>query len=155
MVHDAYDRMVEILNSQIVEIPELAEIYKSKVDELKHKRVIKEWHDMLESWRSKLPEGVSPASKAGRDACNEHYKACALIIAGKFETYREKMTEEDFYMRVLKLVRASWLMKQDAIRMNWNLRKNFDRWLYQVDPNAEVIVTEYMRDAILWYRSRS
>ena len=52
-------------------------------------------------------------------------------------------------MQVLRMVRASFLVKTD--------RKgaNYDKWLYTVAPDSELLMTDFLYAAMVWFRKKN
>jgi len=153
MVRETFDKMLEFLNQNIQEIPELANIFASKKEELQYRKVVKEFHDMF---LSKMVEGADGnLRKMDKDEYGRHLDATAKNILERTLRNQAKWDEERFNLSLLKLVRASWLLKQDAINLNWAKAKNYDRWLYSAPKDADKLMSDFFFQAMIWFRNKN
>jgi hypothetical protein len=74
-------------------------------------------------------------------------KAAAKIMA-LVQEYEEKHGVEATNMHILRMARASFLVKNNS------KGANYDKWLYTVTPNSDVLMTDYLFRAIMWYRKK-
>jgi hypothetical protein len=64
------------------------------------------------------------------------------------EKYEEKAGLEQTNLHVLRMVRASYLVKQGYPGAN------YDRWLYTAANDSDVIMTDYFVRALTWFRTK-
>lgn len=117
MVFDAYEELSTWLNDNVAEIPFLEDVFANKADEM--------------TFRKKVYE-LARKFNEGLDA-REH----ATQLVQKLKNHDEKYGEEATDELVLKMVRASWLVKKD--RKGWN----YDRWLYSVPTSGTDLVLDW------------
>ena len=129
----AYKKMLGILNRQIVEIIDIQDIFESKAEEdLYKKKAV-----------TKKKEFSSAVDKA--DVATDTLQA---II-----NYYQK-DKEACYKFVLKMARASYLVKKEYIDRQWDSRNCFDQWLYYGVQIDGVTTVDIFCEALEWYRSQ-
>lgn len=143
MLWETYDRMVEFLNSNIKEIPELSVVFKKPVGnkpsdiEMRYRKLI---YSLSKAF---IVPSDTPEDQVGillNDAC--------VKVLEDFKLYIDKHGIEKAYVHILRMARASWLIKQDMPGVA------FDKWLYSNANDVQYTMLEYFRDAMVWFRER-
>jgi hypothetical protein len=143
MLWETYDRMVEFLNSNIKEIPELSVVFKKPVGnkpsdiEMRYRKLI---YSLSKAF---IVPSDTPEDQVGillNDAC--------VKVLEDFKLYIDKHGIEKAYVHILRMARASWLIKQDMPGAA------FDKWLYSNANDVQYTMLEYFRDAMVWFRER-
>lgn len=143
LVRKTKSDMIDWLNNNIVEIPELS-ICISRQTEDKYK--------LLVTNLNKKFNGTQGMTAAERSA---YFEKAAQAVMDELNKYKEENTEEEFFRHILRLVRMSYLMKERSLKQNWNQKNpnnNYDRWLFTAVTDAEVIPTDYFFQAMIWFR---
>jgi hypothetical protein len=144
MVRETHQEMINFLNRNIMEIPELENIFKSKAQEMHYRKLINELSKLFIVPKNRDQYGnIIPASKA---VVANHMQKVAVSLLERMEKYEEKAGVEQTNLHVLRMVRASYLVKQGYPGAN------YDRWLYTAANNSEVIMTDYFSRALNWFR---
>jgi hypothetical protein len=89
-----------------------------------------------------IPKGTN---KQGRATILD--KAAANIMA-RVVAFEQANGEEATNMHILRMARASYLIKKNKPGANW------DKWLYTVTPNSDTLMTDYLFRAMVWYREK-
>lgn len=133
IVHQTYQKMMDVVNSQLVEIMDLQDVFENEKQQNEFMAMVKTKADQFRSGNSE--------EVAINTAVN-------LIK-------RYKKNEEEFNMYILRLARASYLQKMRYIQNNWNKTSNFDQWLYWGIEVDGILIAELFAKAIVWYRERT
>lgn len=138
MINEAFEEIFEFLKANIVEIDEITDIFESKKQEMHFRKMVT---DVMKTFF--IPRGTN---KAGRTAILD--KAATDIMA-RVVAFEQKNGKEATNMHILRMARASYLLKVD--------RKgaNHDKWLYTVTPNSDTLMTDYLFRAMVWYREKN
>ena len=143
LVWETYDRMVEYLNSNVKEIPELEIVFKKPIGNKPSD---------IEMRYRKLVYGLSKNFNVPKDIPEEEVgpflnDVCVQILKD-FKTYIDKNGIEKAYVHILRMARASWLVKRDMPGAA------LDKWLYSNANDVAYTMLEYFRDAMVWFRER-
>ena len=133
IVHQAYQKMMDVVNSQLVEIIDLQDVFEDKKQEDQFMSMVKAKADQFRSGNS---------------------EEVAINTAVNM-IKRYKKNEEEFNMYILRLARASYLQKMRYIQNNWNKTTNFDQWLYWGIEVDGVVLAELFAKAVVWYREKT
>ncbi len=128
----AYKEMLGILNRQIVEIIDIQDIFESKTEEDLYKK--------------------KAIAKKKEFSSAEHKEIVAVNTLKAILDYYNK-DKEACYKFVLKMARASYLVKKDYIDREWDSRNCFDQWLYYGVQVDGVTTVDIFCEALEWYRS--
>jgi hypothetical protein len=146
MVRETHQEMINFLNRNIMEIPELENIFKDKKQEMHYRKLINEISKLFIVPKNRDKHGnVTPASKYD---VAQHMQKVAVELLKRMEKYEDKAGLEQTNLHVLRMVRASYLVKQGYPGAN------YDRWLYTAANDSDVIMTDYFVRALTWFRTK-
>jgi hypothetical protein len=147
MIRETYQEMINFLNRNIVEIPELENIFESKAQEMHYRKLINELSKLFAVPHDRDQYGnVIRPTKAD---VSQHMQKVALSLLDRMQSYEERGGVDQTNLHVLRMVRASYLVKNDRPGAN------YDRWLYTAPDGTEVIMTDYLVRALTWFRDRN
>ena len=137
MINETFTEVFEFLKASIVEIEEINDVFENHKQEMYFRKMVT---DVMKTFF--IPRGTN---KAGRAAILD--KAATDIMA-RVVAFEQKNGEEATNMHILRMARASYLLKVD--------RKgaNHDKWLYTVTPKSDTLMTDYLFRAMVWYRKK-
>lgn len=133
IVHQAYQKMMDVVNSQLVEIIDLQDVFEDKKQEDQFMSMVKAKADQFRSGNSE--------------------EVAINTAVNMIKRYNKN--EEEFNMYILRLARASYLQKMRYIQNNWNKTTNFDQWLYWGIEVDGVVLAELFAKAVVWYREKT
>lgn len=137
MVEAAFKEIFEFLKKEITPIEEISDVFTSKDQEMRFRKIIS---DVKRSFD--IPQFSSKMERT------QILNKAATHIMELVQKYEEKHGEEATNMHILRMARASFLVKVDRTGAN------YDKWLYTVTPNSDVLMTDYLFRAIMWYRNK-
>ena len=137
MVEEAFKEIFEFLKKEITPIEEISDVFTSKDQEMRFRKIIS---DVKRSFD--IPQFSSKMERT------QILNKAATHIMELVQKYEEKHGEEATNMHILRMARASFLVKVDRTGAN------YDKWLYTVTPNSDVLMTDYLFRAIMWYRNK-
>jgi len=137
MVNETFAEVFEFLKASIVEIEEINDVFENKKQEMNFRKLVT---DVMKTFF--IPRGTNKEGRA--TILND---AAANIMA-RVVAFEKANGEEATNMHILRMARASYLLKVD--------RKgaNHDKWLYTVTPNSDTLMTDYLFRAMVWYRKK-
>lgn len=137
MINKTFEEVFEFLKKSIVEIEEINDVFRDKKQEMHFRKLVT---DVMKTFY--IPRGTN---KVGRTSILD--KAATDIMARIVE-FEKNNGEEATNMQILRMARASYLLKVD--------RKgaNHDKWLYTVTPNSDTLMTDFLFRAMVWYREK-
>lgn len=145
-VRDIHQMMIDHLNRNIMEIPELNEIFRDKKQEMHYRKLITDLSKLFIVPKNHDEYGnILTATKA---EVTNHMQKVALSLLDRMVKYEDKAGIEQTNLHVLRMVRASYLVKRD------NKGANYDRWLYTAANDSDVIMTDYFVRAMTWFRDQ-
>lgn len=146
MVRETHQEMINFLNRNIMEIPELENIFKSKAQEMHYRKLVNQLSKLF-IVPKKFDEygNITPATKF---EVARHMQKVAVDLLKRMAAYEDKTGVEQTNLHVLRMVRASFLVKRDMPGAN------YDRWLYTAANDSEVIMTDYFVRALTWFRTQ-
>lgn len=155
MVRETYSKMLEWLNNNIMEIPELARCI-HKDNQMKFRKLVTDLNKTFLIPESMMYDEMGNRRRLSKAERSEHFDNAAKAVAERFASYKERLNDDvKFHKFVLSLVRMSWIMKTEAIAKSYDMknpRHNYDRWLYTAVSDADTIITDYFFEAMLWFR---
>ena len=155
IVRETYARMLQWLNNNILEIPELS-ICIHKGNQMKFRKLVTELNKEFLIPESQMTDDFGNRVKFTKEQRTKHFETAAQNVANRFAKYKDGLNDDvKFNKFILSLVRMSWIMKTEAIAKSYdtkNPRHNYDRWLYTAVSEADLIITDYFFDAMLWFR---
>ena len=155
IVRETYSKMLNWLNNNIMEIPEL-EICIHKGNQMKFRKLVTELNKEFLIPESQMYDDFGNKVKFTKEQRTKHFETAAQNVANRFAKYKDGLNDDvKFNKFVLSLVRMSWIMKSEAIAKSYDMknpRHNYDRWLYTAVSEVDVIITDYFFDAMLWFR---
>lgn len=155
MVREMYSKMLDWLNNNIMEIPELS-ICIHKDNQMKFRTLVTELNKMFLMPNSMMYDEYGNRVRPSKQARAKHFEDAAQAVADRFASYKQRLNDDvKFHKFVLSLVRMSWIMKSEAIAKSYdtkNPRHNYDRWLYTAPSKADTIITDYFFEAMIWFR---
>jgi hypothetical protein len=77
-----------------------------------------------------------------------HIQAVAVSLLERMESYEKRSDVEQTNLHILRMVRASYLVKQGYPGAN------YDRWLYAAPYGSDVIMTDYFVRALTLFRTK-
>lgn len=137
MINETFARVFEFLKASIVEIEEIKDVFEDRKQEMYFRNLVT---NVMKTFF--IP---SRTSKEGRTTILNN--AAANIMA-RVVAFEEANGEEATNMHILRMARASYLLKVN--RKN----ANHDKWLYTVTPNSDTLMTDYLFRAMVWYREK-
>ena len=137
MVNETFAEVFEFLKTKVLPIEEIEGVFESSKQELHFREMVDK---VMKTFF--IPRGTN---KAGRTAILD--EAAANIMA-RVVAFEEANGEEATNMHILRMARASWLIKKNKPGANW------DKWLYTVTPNSDTLMTDYLFRAMVWYRKK-
>lgn len=155
IVRETYSRMLNWLNHNVVEIPEL-NICIHKDNQMKFRKLVTELNKEFLIPQSMVFDEFGGKRKITKAERSKHFESAALAVSTRFANYKARLNDDvQFNKFVLSLVRMSWIMKSEAVAKSYDMknpRHNYDRWLYTAVSEADTIMTDYFFDAMLWFR---
>ena len=146
MVRDTHQEMINFLNRNIMEIPELENIFKDKKQEMHYRKLITDLGKLFIVPTKRDEHGnVLTTTKYG---VADHMQTVASGLLTRMENYEERAGVEQTNLHILRMVRASYLVKQGYPGAN------YDRWLYTAANGSDVIMTDYFVRALSWFRTK-
>jgi hypothetical protein len=146
MVRETHQEMINFLNRNIMEIPELENIFKSKAQEMHYRKLINELSKLFIVPKNRDEHGnIISATKFD---VARHMQKVAQDLLKRMSAYEEKAGVEQTNLHVLRMVRASFLVKRDMPGAN------YDRWLYTAANDSDVIMTDYFVRALTSFRNK-
>lgn len=139
IVVDAWQKMIEVVNSQIVEIQELQDIFDSKHEET---IFVKRVDDKAKEFKNGNSQQVAETVLA--NALKSHK---AAVDSGE----QEKLNQ--FYLYLLKMARASYVLKKRYIDKGYHSTANFDQWLYYSVKQDGRTMVDLFAEALAWFRT--
>jgi len=138
MINLAFEEIFEFLKKSIVEIEEIKDVFESKKQEMHFRKLVTEIGRTF--W---IPNG------SNKETRTKILDMAATDIMARTMAFEEKNGEEATNMHILRMARASYLLKVD--------RKgaNHDKWLYTVTPNSDTLMTDFLFRAMVWYRKKN
>jgi hypothetical protein len=146
MVRETHQDMLNFLNRNIQEIPELENIFDSSAQEAHYRKLIIELSNLFVLPKLRDEYG-NPIRTDKRDLA-QHMEKVTTSLLERMANYEERAGVEQTNLHVLRMVRASYLVK--TARPG----SNYDRWLYTTPASSEVIMTDYFARALDWYRNK-
>jgi len=137
MVEEAFKEIFEFLKTQILPIEEISNVFTSKDQEMKFRKIV-----------SEIKRTFDFPQHSTKDLRNLILDKAAAKIMALVQEYEEKHGVEATNMHILRMARASFLVKNNS------KGANYDKWLYTVTPNSDVLMTDYLFRAIMWYRKK-
>lgn len=135
MIMETYEEIRMFLLRAICEIEEINDVFTSKKQEMSYRnRIAKIINDQFDT------RNLSKQEQA--DLLN----ASATDILNRFIAFEEKYGIEATNMNILRMARASYLVKKDWPGKNW------DKWLYTVVPNSDLQIIDFFHRAMVWHR---
>jgi hypothetical protein len=146
MVRETHQEMINFLNRNIMEIPELENIFKDKKQEMHYRKLINELSKLFVVPIKRDEHGnVKTATKYD---VTSHMQKVAIELLERMEKYEIRSDVEQTNLHILRMVRASYLVKQGYPGAN------YDRWLYTAANGSDVIMTDYFVRALTWFRNK-
>lgn len=147
MVRETHQQMLDFLNRNVREIPELENIFKDKKQELHYRKLIADLSKLFNvpSERDEAGNFVKPSKLR----VTEHVQQVAVSLLARMADYESRAGVEQTNLHILRMVRASWLVKNDRPGAN------YDRWLFTPATGSDVIMTDYFVRALTWFRNRN
>jgi len=146
MVRETHQEMINFLNRNIMEIPELENIFTSKAQEMHYRKLVSDLSKLFIV--PKKRDEYGNIIRTSKQDVAMHMQDVAKGLLSRMENYEGRAGEEATNLHILRMVRASYLVKSDR------LGANYDRWLYTAPVDSEVIMTDYFVRALTWFRSR-
>ena len=146
MVRETHQEMINFLNRSIMEIPELENIFKDKKQEMHYRKLINELSKLF-IVPIKRDEHGNVLKSTKRDVTS-HMQEVAVSLLERMENYETRGGVEQTNLHILRMVRASYLVKQGYPGAN------YDRWLYTAANDSDVIMTDYFVRALTWFRTK-
>jgi hypothetical protein len=137
MVRQTHQDMISFLNRNIQEIPEIGNIFESKAQEMHYRKLISDISKLF----------IAPKQSNKEDVA-KHLQQVATSLIERMHNYEGRAGIEQTNMHILRMVRASYLVKMDRPGAN------YDRWLYTAANDSQVIMTDYFARALIWHRSQ-
>lgn len=137
MVEEAFKEIFEFLKTQILPIEEISNVFTSKDQEMKFRKIV-----------SDIKRTFDFPQNSTKDLRNLILDKAAANIMALVQEYEEKHGVEATNMHILRMARASFLVKNNS------KGANYDKWLYTVTPNSDVLMTDYLFRAMVWYRKK-
>jgi hypothetical protein len=72
----------------------------------------------------------------------------SIQLLERMESYEKRSDVEQTNLHILRMVRASYLVKQGYPGAN------YDRWLYTAANDSDIIMTDYFVRALTWFRTK-
>lgn len=137
MVNETFAEVFEFLKASIVEIEEIKDVFESNKQQMHFRKLVT---DVMKTFF--IPRGTNKAERSSI------LDKAAVNIMARVIAFEEANGEEATNMHILRMARASYLLKVD--------RKgaNHDKWLYTVTPNSDTLMTDYLFRAMVWYREK-
>jgi hypothetical protein len=146
MVRETHQEMINFLNRNIMEIPELENIFKDKKQEMHYRKLVTDISKMFTVPKLHDKHGnLLPATK--HDVANHMQKVAGSLLE-RMADYQFRAGSEQTNLHILRMVRASYLVKQGYPGAN------YDRWLYTAANDSDVIMTDYFVRALTWFRTK-
>ena len=144
MVRETHQEMINFLNRNIMEIPELENIFDDKKQEMHYRKLINDLSKLFIV--PKVRDEHGNVLSASKHEITRHMQAVAIGLLERMANYQFRAGSEQTNLHVLRMVRASYLVKQN------NPGANYDRWLYTAANDSEVIMTDYFVRALIAFR---
>lgn len=144
MVRETHQEMINFLNRNIMEIPELENIFNDKKQEMHYRKLINDLSKLFIV--PKVRDEHGNVLSASKHEITRHMQAVAIGLLERMANYQVRAGSEQTNLHVLRMVRASYLVKQN------NPGANYDRWLYTAANDSEVIMTDYFVRALTAFR---
>jgi hypothetical protein len=144
MVRETHQEMINFLNRNIMAIPELENIFDDKKQEMHYRKLINDLSKLFIV--PKVRDEHGNVLSASKHEITRHMQTVAVSLLERMANYQFRAGSEQTNLHVLRMVRASYLVKQD------NPGANYDRWLYTAANDSEVIMTDYFVRALTWFR---
>lgn len=157
MVRETKAKMLEFLNKNVREITELNIVVRGS-DNAKYRKLVQ---DLCQQFKTHMVmDDNGYERKMNKDEVAALYRRASLATEARFTDYRarliEKYGEEEglikFHKHFLKMVRMSWMRKDEAIKLNHADWLNYDRWLYTASEDNNAILMDYFYEAMVWFR---
>ena len=144
MVRETHQEMINFLNRNIMEIPELENIFDDKKQEMHYRKLINDLSKLFIV--PKVRDEHGNVLSASKHEITRHMQAVSIGLLERMANYQVRAGIEQTNLHVLRMVRASYLVKQN------NPGANYDRWLYTAANDSEVIMTDYFVRALIAFR---
>ena len=146
MVRETHQEMINFLNRNIMEIPELENIFKDKKQEMHYRKLINDLSKLFIVPKQYDKHGN--LESATKHEVTNHMQEVAVSLLERMENYETRGGVEQTNLHILRMVRASYLVKQGYPGAN------YDRWLYTAANDSDVIMTDYFVRALNWFRTK-
>jgi len=146
MVRETHQEMINFLNRNIMEIPELENIFKDKKQEMHYRKLINDLSKLFIVPKQYDKHGN--LESATKHEVTNHMQQVAVSLLERMENYETRGGVEQTNLHILRMVRASYLVKQGYPGAN------YDRWLYTAANDSDVIMTDYFVRALNWFRTK-
>lgn len=127
MILDLYRELDAFLKREIHEIEEIKDVFDSKDQEWTYRKRV---------------------MKIVKDNRDKSLDDAATDILDRFIAFENANGIEATNLLILRMVRASYLVKKDMGGANW------DNWLVSVVPNSNLQVIDFFYRAMVWHRKR-
>ena len=146
MVRETHQEMINFLNRNIMEIPELENIFKDKKQEMHYRRLITQISKLFIVPQNRDAHGN--LTEVTKSHVADHMQGVSIQLLERMESYEKRSDVEQTNLHILRMVRASYLVKQGYPGAN------YDRWLYTAANDSDVIMTDYFVRALTWFRTK-
>ena len=146
MVRETHQEMINFLNRNIMEIPELENIFKDKKQEMHYRKLINDLSKLFIVPKQYDKHGN--LESVTKHEVTNHMQQVAVSLLERMENYETRGGVEQTNLHILRMVRASYLVKQGYPGAN------YDRWLYTAANDSDVIMTDYFVRALNWFRTK-
>jgi len=158
MVRETYAKMMEFLNNNIFEITELAPLMDVTIKGWYRTREYQDFKKRIETFSDLYKAAMKIEDDEKRSAAFD--SVTSRILNGALAKKAE-IGDEAFNIYLLKMVRASWIRKNENIlrgaEANWasSIYNNFDRWLYSGVAGASTTMMDLFYEAMVWFREKN
>jgi hypothetical protein len=146
MVRETHQEMINFLNRNIMEIPELENIFKDKKQEMHYRRLITQISKLFIVPQNRDAHGN--LTEVTKSHVADHMQGVSIQLLERMESYEKRSDVEQTNLHILRMVRASYLVKQGYPGAN------YDRWLYTAANDSDIIMTDYFVRALTWFRTK-
>ena len=146
-VRETHQEMIAFLNRNIMEIPGLEGIFTSKKQEMHYRKLVA---TLSKSFAVPTThDEFGQTVRATKAQVSSHMQHVAVNLLERMASYQFRAGIEGTNLHVLRMVRASYLVKVDRPGAN------YDRWLYTAANDTDNIMTSYFVRALTWYRNQA
>lgn len=138
MIMETYEELDVFLKRTICEIEEINNVFKNKQEELRYRELV-----------SKIINEQFDTRKMSKQEQTDLLNASATDILNRFIAFEQNNGIEATNIHMLRMARASYLIKKDRLGKNW------DKWLYTVVPNSDLQIIDFFHRAMKWYRKQN